>query len=77
MQEKNIKISLSKCKDILKKDSALYTDAEIVELRDFLYELAMMDYEVFIKLKKRDEEFEKIKQIKKLENENTDLDQAA
>lgn len=51
------KFSLAKCKAILNKDGSVYSDTEIIEIRDFLYKLADMDYEVFLKQQKREEDF--------------------
>ena len=65
MQNAIEKISLSKCKSILQKGGSVYTDDEILEIRDFLYKLAEMDYEVFLKLKTRELEFENLKENKK------------
>ena len=62
MQNGIEKISLSKCKSILQKDGSVYTDDEVLEIRNFLYKLAEMDYEVFLKLKTREAEFEKQKE---------------
>jgi hypothetical protein len=42
------KLSLPKCKAALGKSKTKYTDAEILAIRDFLYELAEIDYSVFI-----------------------------
>lgn len=42
------KLSLPKCKTALGKSKTNYTDAEILAIRDFLYELAEIDYSVFI-----------------------------
>ena len=64
------KISLSKCKTILQKDGSVYTDEDIIEIRDFLYKLAEMDYEVFLKLKKKEETFERENKEKILNESN-------
>jgi len=42
------KISLHKCKSILNRKKNTYSDADILAIRDFLYELANIDYDVFI-----------------------------
>lgn len=42
------KLSLPKCKAALGKSKSKYNDAEILAIRDFLYELAEVDYSVFI-----------------------------
>ena len=36
----NNKMSLNECKKILNTDGLFYTDEEIIELRDFLYDMA-------------------------------------
>jgi hypothetical protein len=66
----NEKMSLNKCKSILQKDGSVYTDEEIIEIRDFLYKLAEMDYEVFLKLKKKEETFERENKEKTLNESN-------
>jgi len=67
------KISLSKCKSVLEKDGSKYSNEEILEIREFLYKMADLDYEVFLKQKIRDKEFEEAKQ----KPEDEDLKQAA
>lgn len=64
MEAKIERFSLAKCKAVLLKDGSEYSDAEILEIRDFLYKLADMDYEVFLKEQKRDDDFlnEELKQ---------------
>ncbi|MEO8759856.1 MAG: hypothetical protein ABI388_02330 [Bacteroidia bacterium] len=66
----NEKMSSNKCKAILQKDGSVYTDKEIIEIRDFLYKLAEMDYEVFSKLRKKEEAFEREKQETTLNESN-------
>jgi hypothetical protein len=60
------KISVGKCKSILEKDGSIYSEQEIVEIREFLYLLAELDYDVYLKLKLRDKQFKD----KKENNEN-------
>ena len=67
------KISLSKCKSVLEKDGSKYSNEEVLEIREFLYKMADLDYEVFLKQKIRDKEFEETKQ----KPEDEDLKQAA
>ena len=67
------KISLSKCKSVLEKDGSKYSNEEILEIREFLYKMADLDYEVYLKQKIRDKEFEEAKQ----KPEDEDLKQAA
>ena len=54
--------SLSKCKSILQKDGSVYTDEQVIEIKNFLYKLAEMDYGIFLKQKMRELEFKKIKE---------------
>ena len=54
--------SLSKCKSILQKDGSVYTDEQVIEIKNFLYKLAEMDYSIFLKQKMRELEFKKIKE---------------
>lgn len=48
------KMSLLRCKSILERDGSSYSDEEILEIREFLYTLAELDYEVYLKRKLRD-----------------------
>jgi hypothetical protein len=73
MEKEVEKISLSKCKSVLEKDGSKYSNEEILEIREFLYKMADLDYEVFLKQKIRDKEFEEAKQ----KPEDEDLKQAA
>lgn len=68
-------ISLSKCKSILQKDGSVYTEEEILKIKTFLFQLAEMDYAVFLKLKLRELEFEKLKEEAK--QKEHELKQAA
>ena len=45
------KISLTKCRLILEKDGSRYSDEEVFEIREFLYMLAELDYEVYLSRK--------------------------
>ena len=69
-------ISLSKCKSILQKDGSIYTDEQIIEIKNFLYKLAEMDFSIFLKQKQRDVEFKKTKEDKAQQKEQ-ELKQAA
>lgn len=55
-------INLSKCKSVLQKDGSVYSDDEVLKIKNFLVQLAEMDYTIFLKLKLRELEFEKQKQ---------------
>ena len=68
--------SLSKCKSILQKDGSVYTDEQVIEIKNFLYKLAEMDYSIFLKQKMRELEFKKIKKEQDSINEE-DIKQAA
>jgi hypothetical protein len=62
------KISLSRCKSVLESDGSEYTNEEVLEIREFLYMLAELDYQVYLKQKQRELEFENEKQ--KTEEDN-------
>ena len=68
MEKEVEKISLSKCKSVLESDGSKYTNEEVLEIREFLYMLAELDYQVYLKQKQRELEFENEKQ--KTEEEN-------
>jgi hypothetical protein len=46
---KSEKVSLSKCKTILQNVGSVYTDEEVSQIRDFLYMLAEIEHNVFLK----------------------------
>lgn len=73
MKKEIEKISLNKCKSVLEKDGSKYSNEEILEIREFLYKMAELDYEVFLKQKVRELEFDEEKQ----KPEEEDLKQAA
>ncbi len=50
------KIKLEKCRTILQKDGSVYTDVEVSQIRDFLYKIAELDYEVYQKMKQKKSE---------------------
>ena len=52
----NERISLKKCKAILQKDGSVYTDEEVAQIREFLYKMAELDYEVYQKTKQKESE---------------------
>ena len=52
------KISLSKCKSVLESDGSKYNEDEVLQIRDYLYMLAELDYQVYLKQKQREFEFE-------------------
>jgi hypothetical protein len=47
-ERKGERIPLQRCKDILNGKKNRYSDSDILAIRDFLYELAKIDYSVFI-----------------------------
>lgn len=67
------KISLSKCKSVLESDGSKYTDEEVLQIRDFLYMLAELDYKVYLKQKQGEIDLENEKQ----KTEEEDFKQAA
>ena len=50
------KISLKKCKAILQKDGSVYTDEEVVQIREFLYKIANLEHEIYQKTKQKEAE---------------------
>ena len=53
--EKSKKLSLTHCKGILESTGKRYTDQQVEEIRDILYQLAEMDYLIRKDLPNRDE----------------------
>lgn len=53
--EKSKKLSLAHCKGILESTGKRYTDKQIEEIRDILYQLGEMDYLISKDLSNRDE----------------------
>lgn len=51
-------LSVSKCTAILQNDGSTYTDQEVLIIREFLYKLADLDYELFLAQQKRELEFQ-------------------
>ncbi len=62
MSSEKEKISVGKCKSILESDGSIYSEQEIVEIRAFLYLLAELDYDVYLKQKLRDKQFKNKKE---------------
>ncbi len=67
----NERLSLKKCKDALGKSKSKFSDAEILTIRDYLYELAQVDYSVFMFNDTKEREAEQT------DSENNDLKTAA
>lgn len=65
------KLSLQKCRAALEKSKDKYSDAEILAIRDYLYELAQVDYNVFMYNEWKDAEAEQS------DTENNNLTNAA
>jgi hypothetical protein len=63
------KISLKKCKEVLSSRGENYSDEEIIEIRNYLFELAQIDYEVFVYKQNKEEVREK--EFEKIENEES------
>lgn len=57
MSSERERISLGKCKSILESDGSIYSEQELLEIRAFLYLLAEMDYDVYLKQKLRAQQF--------------------
>lgn len=70
-------ISLAKCKSILQKDGSVYTDEQVIEIKNFLYKLAEMDYSIFLKQKIKELEFKKLKEEEEAKQKEEELNQAA
>jgi hypothetical protein len=45
-------LNIEACKKILQKDGATYTDEQVKQLRQLLYKLGNLDYQLFSDLKK-------------------------
>ena len=60
MKEKEIlkeKVSLKKLKEIFQKHNEKYSDEQIITIRDFMFELAEIDYAVFVFNEKKELQF--------------------
>lgn len=66
----NEKISIAKCKEILNKKGKNYSEEELLAIRELLFELAKIDYDVFIFNEQKERAF-------KQENNNNDFKSAA
>ena len=42
------KLSIAHCQKVLSKDGSKYTDEEVRMIRDFLYQMAWLDYNIYI-----------------------------
>lgn len=50
------KISLKKCRKVLKETGKSLSDEQIIAVRDYLYELAQIDIDIFRSIEKREKE---------------------
>ena len=41
------KLSIAHCQKVLSKDGIKYTDEEVMIIRDFLYQMAWLDYNIY------------------------------
>lgn len=41
------KFSIAHCRKVLSKDGSKYTDEEVRMIRDFLYQMAWLDYNIY------------------------------
>jgi hypothetical protein len=64
------KISIAKCKEILNRKGKNYSEEELIAIRELLFELAKIDYDVFIFNEQKERAF-------KQENNNNDFKSAA
>lgn len=55
------KINFKTCKTVLQSDESVYTDEKVSRIRDFLYLLAELEYNAFLKTQKRESETDEIK----------------
>jgi hypothetical protein len=44
------KLSLEQCRKVFHNSAQNYSDAQILEIRDFLYNLAAIEYEILMKV---------------------------
>jgi hypothetical protein len=72
MMQEHEKVSLAKCKKVLQSKGKVYTDEQVIAIRDFLYQMAEWDYALYMKLKKRELDFTEQNQ-----SQNSELDEAA
>jgi hypothetical protein len=66
------KISIAKCKEILNRKGKNYSEEDLLAIRELLFELAKIDYDVFIYNEQKERNF---KQDDK--NNNNDFKTAA
>lgn len=65
-------LSIEECKKTLNKDGIIYTDEEVKEIREFLYILAEIDYRIFQRrMKKEQEKATETKIVQLITNHNT------
>lgn len=73
------KISVEECRKILCKNGGSYTQEEILQIRDYLYQLALIDMEIYFTKKRKEGIKTPNKQTRKKNNadENSGLQKAA
>jgi len=68
------KISVAKCRSVLKQTGVGLSDEQIIAIRNYLYDLAQIDYDIFMSMEKNEEaqseEFGTLKPINLNTNEN-------
>lgn len=52
------RLSLQKCRAALGSSKTKYSDAELLAIRDLLYDLAEVDYNVFIYNERKEKQFD-------------------
>ena len=50
------KLSIANCQKVLSKDGSKYTDEEVRMIRDFLYQMAWLDYNIYTNGKNNEKE---------------------
>lgn len=53
----NEKLSLAKCREILNRKGKNYNDEQLLGIRDLLFEMAQIDYDVFIYNERKEASF--------------------
>ncbi len=51
------RISITECKQLLKKNGRAYSDKEVLAIRDFLYEWAEINYRIYEQALAKEESF--------------------
>ena len=56
------KLSIAHCQKVLSKDGSTYSDEEVLVIRDFLYQMAWLDYNIYINRNNNEKERNSIHQ---------------